>query len=100
MNKIFIRNSVKVSHSCTRNKEHIIKNHNTKFNESYIEKRAESSCNSKEKNGCTLEGNCSIRNIVYMATELTMNILIVWFECRFLATKVNGSKPGNSMLFP
>ena len=37
-NKIFIRNSVKVSYSCTRNIEHIIKNHNRKITESYIEK--------------------------------------------------------------
>ena len=29
-----------------------------------------------------------------------MIILVVWFECRFLVTEVDGSNPGNSMLFP
>ena len=39
LNKIFNRNSVKVSYSCTRNIEHIIKKHNRKITESYIKKR-------------------------------------------------------------
>ena len=68
LNKIFNRNSVKVSYGCTRNIEHIIENHNRKITESYIEKSAETSCNCKEKNKCPLEGNCLIKNIVYMAT--------------------------------
>ena len=71
LNKIFNRNSVKVRYSCTRNIEHIIKNHNRKITESYIEKCAETSCNCKEKNKCPLEGNCLIKNIVYMATVET-----------------------------
>ena len=50
LNKIFNRNSVTVSYSCTRNIEHMIKNHNRKINESYIEKSAEASCNCKERN--------------------------------------------------
>ena len=66
LNKIFNRNSVKVSHSCPRNIEHIIKNHSRKITESYIEKSAEASCNCKEKKS-PLEGNCLIKNIVYMA---------------------------------
>ena len=37
LNKLFNRNSVKVSYSCTRNIEHIIKNHIRKITESYIE---------------------------------------------------------------
>ena len=71
LNKIFNRNSVKVSHSCTRNIEHITKNHNRKVTQSYIEKSPEASCNCKEKNKCPLEGNCLIKNIVYMATVET-----------------------------
>ena len=27
-------------------------------------------------------------------------LLVVWLECRFLDTEVDGSNPGNSMLFP
>ena len=49
LNKIFNRNSVKVSHSCTKNIEHINKNHNRKITEIYIEKSVEASCNCKEK---------------------------------------------------
>ena len=71
LNKIFNRNSVKVSYSCTRNIEHIIKNNNRKITESYMEKNAETSCNCKEKNKCTYEGNCLIKSIVYMATVET-----------------------------
>ena len=71
LNKIFNRNSVKVSYSCTKKIEHIIKNHNRKITESYIEKNAETSCNCKEKNKCPLEGNCLIKSIVYMATVET-----------------------------
>ena len=71
LNKIFNRNSVKVSYSCTRNIEHIIKNHNRKITESYIEKSAEAKSNCKEKNRCPLEGNCLIKNIVYMTTVKT-----------------------------
>ena len=71
LNKIFNRNSVKVSYCCTRDIEHIIKNHNRKITESYIEKSAETSCNCKEKNKCPLEGNCLIKDIVYMATVET-----------------------------
>ena len=71
LNKIFNLNSVKVSYSCTRNIEHIIKNHNRKNTESYIEKSAEASCNFKEKNRCPLEGNCLIKNIVNVVTVET-----------------------------
>ena len=74
LNKIFNRNSVKVSIGCTRNIEHIIKKHNRKITESYIEKSAETSCNCKEKNKFPLEGNCLIKNIVYMATVETETI--------------------------
>ena len=28
------------------------------------------------------------------------SILVVWLECRFLDTEVDGSNPGNSMLCP
>ena len=31
---------------------------------------------------------------------MSWSILVVWFECRFLVTEVDGSNPVNSMLFP
>ena len=71
LNKIFNQNRIKLSHSCTRNIEHIIKNHNRRITESSIEKSAEASCNRKEKYKCPLEGNCLNKNIVYMVTAKT-----------------------------
>ena len=71
LNKIFNRNSVKLSHNCTKNKEHTIKSHGRKTTESSTQKNAEVSSNCKEKNRCPLEGNCLIKNIVYMATVKT-----------------------------
>ena len=68
LNKIFNRDSVKVSYRCTKNIEHIIKNHNGKLSEGYIEKSAESSCNCKEKN-MSIKRKLFNKNIVYMATE-------------------------------
>ena len=71
LNKIFNGNSVKVSYSCTSNIEHIIKNHNIKITDCYIEKSSEASCNCKEKDQCPLDRNCLVKNIVYMATVET-----------------------------
>ena len=67
LNKIFNQNSVKVSYCCTRNIEHIIKNHNRKITDSYIEKSAEASCNCKKEKQMPIRRNCLIKNIVYIA---------------------------------
>ena len=32
--------------------------------------------------------------------DLILSILVIWLECRFLDTEVDGSNPDNSMLFP
>ena len=32
--------------------------------------------------------------------EISWSILVVWLECRFLDTEVDGSNPGNSVLCP
>ena len=45
-------------------------------------------------------------HIAYLDYELGISlskyksILVVWLECRFLVTEVDGLNPGNSMLFP
>ena len=31
---------------------------------------------------------------------MSWSILVIWLECRFLDAEVDGSNPGNSMLFP
>ena len=50
-----------------------------------------------------LLGNVAYENDDYciecFRTSLS-SILVIWFECRFLVTEVDGSNPGNSMLFP
>ena len=40
-----------------------------------------------------------INSSLYIHIYIYMSILVVWFECRFLVTEVDGSNPGNSMLF-
>ena len=44
LNKIFNQNCVEKGHCCTRNMEHMLKNHNRKITEGYIGKGAEASC--------------------------------------------------------
>ena len=35
-----------------------------------------------------------------LSVSLTFHILVMWLECRFLDTEVDGSNPGISMLSP
>ena len=67
LNKIFNRNTLKLSYSCTENIETIIKHHNRKIlkNEENVEPPQ---CKCRNKNECPLPGNCEIKNIVYEAT--------------------------------
>ena len=69
-NKIFNRNSVKISYSCTKNIKSIINDHNNKIirvneNEEINNVRK---CNCTKKDECPLNGKCLTKNIVYEAT--------------------------------
>ena len=67
LHKIFNRNTIKVSYSCTKNLERIIKGHNYALinkNEHIKEKNTEN-CNCKQKIDCPLNGKCLSKNIIY-----------------------------------
>ena len=70
LHKIFNRNNLKVSYSCTTNMANIIKSHNQKIlNES--NETSEKKCNCRNKNLCPLDGACLTSNIIYEATVTT-----------------------------
>ena len=67
LHKIFNRNSVKVSYSCTKNMKTIINNHNKNI----LRKKPSidtSTCNCQNKEGCPLNGQCQIGEAVYEST--------------------------------
>ena len=66
LHKIFNRNTVKVSYSCTENIAQIIKKHNKVITS---EKRpTQPECNCRTKSTCPLNGNCLATNVIYQAT--------------------------------
>ena len=49
----------------------------------------------------TLSELLCVDDLVLMSETIAgLSILVVWLECRFLDTEVDGSNPGNSMLCP
>ena len=71
--KLFNRNNVKVSYSCTPNVKSIIDSHNKNVlkNQAVGEERA---CNCRIKDQCPLNGECLAKNIIYEAEINTNNI--------------------------
>ena len=63
LHKIFNRNTVKVSYSCTENMGRIIKSHNKTIICPTSTKTLP--CNCRDKNTCPLDGKCRSRDIVY-----------------------------------
>ena len=64
LNKLFNRNSVKVSYSCMPNIASIIHSHNKKI----LSDKPDDSiakCNCRQKENCPLDGKCLKRNVVY-----------------------------------
>lgn len=72
LNKIFNKNTVKVSYSCMDNIGKIIKQHNNKIISEKPTKNAKT-CNCRTKNTCPLNAKCLATNIIYNA-EVTTNI--------------------------
>ena len=70
--KLFNKNTVKISYSCTRNTESIINSHNAKilFPKKSTEQRT---CNCLNKVNCPLEQKCLTTNIVYKAKITSSN---------------------------
>ena len=65
--KIFNRNTIKISYSCTKNIKSIIQSHNKKIL-SDTKQTEDRLCNCIEKNKCPLEGKCLTKELIYKAT--------------------------------
>ena len=68
LHKIFNKNTVKVSYSCTKNIKSIINSHNKRVLHQIRPCPNEQKCNCIKKEFCPLNGNCQAKNIVYGAT--------------------------------
>ena len=70
LRKIFNRNTIKVSYSCTDNIQQHVKKHNN-----YIKQKNKGniqlSCNCRDKLKFPLNGKCRTENIIYKCTSLT-----------------------------
>ena len=67
--KLFNRNSVKLSYSCTPNIGMIIKNHNARLQSKGNGNRKACSCRNRSQ--CPLDGNCMQTSLVYEAEVIT-----------------------------
>ena len=64
LHKIFNKNTVKLSYSCTKNMKKIITGHNKKILSE--KKKEKSDCNCTKKQDCPLEGkNCREKSVIY-----------------------------------
>ena len=69
LSKLFNKNTMKLSYSCTPNIKSIIASHNhTVINKETERASQERTCNCRVKNNCPMQGNCLMRNIIYQAT--------------------------------
>ena len=69
--KIFNKNNIKVSYSCTDNLQTIIKKHNRKILETSKTPSTENNCNCRKKNDCPLKNNCLTSSVIYNANVTT-----------------------------
>ena len=70
-NKIFNKNNIKLSYSCTDNLQTIIKKHNRKILGTSKTPYTENNCNCRKKNDCPLKNNCLTQSVVYNANVTT-----------------------------
>ena len=70
LHKIFNKNTVKVSYSCMKNIDSVIKSHNDRIikKSKQTENPRERACNCRVKEDCPLRGECLANAIVYKAT--------------------------------
>ena len=70
LRKIFDRNTVKISYSCTNKMHDILNNHNRRLLDELYKNSGgpdEVSCNSRRKRGCPLDRRCNSENVIYQA---------------------------------
>ena len=70
-NKIFNKNNIKVSYSCTDNLQTLIKKHNRKILETSKTPSTENNCSYRKKYDCPLKNNCLTSSVVYNANVTT-----------------------------
>ena len=68
LQKIFNRNTIKVSYSCMANMKSIIQGHNSKILNVNEHDERNKPCNCRDKKSCPLQGRCQVRNVIYKAT--------------------------------
>ena len=68
LHKIFNRNTVKKSYSCTKNMKSVMNDHNKKVLNQNRPCPNERKCNCIRKELCPQNGNCQVEKIVYKAT--------------------------------
>jgi hypothetical protein len=72
LNKIFNRNTVKVSYSTTENMKQIINKHNKRILSNSNESNHDESCNCRNKENCAMNGiNCRKLNTIYKGVAST-----------------------------
>ena len=71
LHKIFNRNTVKVSYSCTENMAKVIKSHNKKA--AMSNEKSVAACNCRNKGDCPLDGLCQTNDIIYKCVVPTKN---------------------------
>ena len=69
LHKIFNRNTIKVSYSCTGNLSQITTGHNKKVTQ--IKRHHQLDCNCRIKAESPLNGDCRKEGVIYMCTALT-----------------------------
>ena len=74
LNKIFNKNSLKVSYSCMPNMSSVIKSHNARVIKGKVDKSPKKMCNCRVKNNCPLNGKCLSKSVVYKATVTSNNM--------------------------
>lgn len=71
LHKIFNRNTLKLSYSCSKNMGRIIKSHNKKI--TTTQKSENLDCNCRQKQNCPLNGKCRQKNVIYKCVASVPN---------------------------
>ena len=98
LNKIFNRNTVKVSYSCTENMANIIKGHNNKLTNTKLQQQLASNC--RVKSDCPLNGVCRKESIVYKCTTCTIRQLKEVYLGEFKTPYYKHSKSFRTKSYP
>ena len=69
--KIFNKNNLKLSYSCTENMETIISKHNKKVTNESPTTTPDNTCNCRKKQECPLNNNCLTTSVIYNAHVTT-----------------------------